>query len=377
MAADVVSSAGHDVHLFEKRKSTGRKLLVAGSSGLNITNSLPLEEFIRHYTGPREHWERVLGEFSPKDWVKYIQSLGIGTFEGTSGRYFIEDMKAPRFLQAWNQKLAGQGVKLHFDHELVGFDAKTLKFRGAFGESEETFDAACLCLGGASWEPSETPLRWPAIFQSKGMGFTSFTPSNVGYQIDWPEAFLKEAEGKPLKNIVLTSSRGTRKGEAMITKYGMEGTPVYFVGERGTVTLDLKPDLTIDEILSKLRKVKENLSPIRRVKKQLNLGPAAFALLFHCTPREILDDSGLVSLAKRMKAIPLEFKEPQPLTESISSAGGLRFEELDESLMLRKSPGIFAAGEMLDWDVPTGGFLIQGCVAQGRWAGSSMVRYLA
>jgi uncharacterized flavoprotein (TIGR03862 family) len=370
MAADVLSERGHRVTLFEKRKGTGRKLLVAGSSGLNVSNTLPFEEFIRHYSGPQDFWRRMISGFTPEQWIRFIEELGIGTFEGTSGRWFIEDMKASRFLQAWNQRLISRGVELRMEHECVDFESLShgkvlLRFAGG---SEHEFDAACLCLGGGSWEPGEVPLRWPGIFRRKGIGFTEFTPSNVGFQVAWSEAFLKESEGKPLKGIVLSSPRGSRKGDAMITRYGMEGTPVYFAGTRGTVWLDLKPDLTLAQVVSRLSSVRENLSPIRRAKKRLSLGEAALSLLFHSTPKDILSDPDLARFGAHLKHLPLEFGEPQPLSEAISSAGGVQLDELDPGLMLTKQPGIHLAGEMLDWDVPTGGFLIQACVAQGRAA---------
>ncbi|MGZ3697160.1 MAG: NAD(P)/FAD-dependent oxidoreductase, partial [Bdellovibrionota bacterium] len=309
MAADVVASAGIPVTVFEKRKSAGRKLLVAGSSGLNITNSLPLPEFAGHYQGGSpEFWDRAFRAFSPQDWTSFIERLGIKTFEGTSGRYFIEDMKASKFLQAWIQRLGGLGVEFRYGQELTDFESGgVLEFSG----TREKFDAVCFCLGGGSWEPTEVPLRWPEIFKRHHLAFREFTASNVGYQVAWSEAFLKEAEGKPLKRIVLHSARGSRMGDAMVTSYGMEGTPVYFVGTRGEVRVDLKPDLTAEQILSKLRGVKENLSPIRRVKKQLGLCEASFALVYHYTPREILSDPGLTRLASHLKGLPLQFGEPQ------------------------------------------------------------------
>lgn len=377
MAADVVSGAGHAVSVFEKRKGAARKLLIAGSSGLNVTNSLPLAEFARHYTGPPDFWARLFENFSPQDWIQFIESLGIGTFKGTSGRYFVEEMKAPKFLQAWMQRLRGHGVEFQFGRECEDFgrDESTGKQRLFFsGSPPLEFDAVCFCLGGGSYEPDENPLRWPAMFKAKSVGFIEFTSSNVGFQIAWTAAFLKEAEGLPLKNITLTSRKGRRQGEAVITKYGMEGTPVYAVGVAGPATLDLKPDLSVEQILDKCRAVKENLSPIRRVKKQLKLGPAALALLFHFTPEPALKD--LERLARHIKEFPLEFLNAQPLAEAISSAGGLHLAELDEKLMLRKFPGIFVAGEMLDWDAPTGGFLIQACASQGYRAGHGILRFL-
>jgi predicted flavoprotein YhiN len=232
----------------------------------------------------------------------------------------------------------------------------------------------CFCLGGGSYEPHEVPLRWPQLFIRKGLGFEPITPSNVGYQVDWSPAFLKECEGQPLKNIRLTSGKGSRLGDLVITRYGLEGTPVYSLGERGEVRIDLKPDLSAEQIVAKCKAVKENLSPMRRVKKQLALCPAALGLLFHFTPKECATD--LNRLVHYLKNFPIHFRESQSLEEAISSAGGLRMTELNDDLMLLKFPGVFAAGEMLDWDAPTGGFLIQGCVSQGYRAGQGILRFL-
>jgi uncharacterized flavoprotein (TIGR03862 family) len=380
MAADVISSAGIRVSIFEKRKSPGRKLLVAGSSGLNITNNLSSSEFAKHYTGfSLSFWNQLLQEFSPQDWIQFIENLGIRTFEGTSGRYFVEDMKASKFLRAWLNRLAKNEVKFFYDHECVDFslDLKTNQLAIQFFQRAETYtaDALCFCLGGGSYETKEVPLRWPPIFKNKGLKFEEFTPSNVGFQVKWTEPFLKEAEGLPLKNIQLISSKGSRKGDLVITNYGLEGTPVYFGGEIGTVHIDLKPDLRVDQILAKCRAVKENLSPIRRVSKQLNLCPASLALLFHMAPQPALKDIEL--LAQTIKNFPISFHGTQSLSESISSQGGLHFSELEaQSFMLNKVRGVFAAGEMLNWDAPTGGFLIQACVSQGFHAGKGILNYL-
>lgn len=380
MAAETLSAHGVSVSLFEKRKGLGRKLLIAGSSGLNITNSLPLEEFTRHYSGPPQFWSKVLSQFTPQDWIRFIESMGIATFEGTSGRYFVENMKASRLLQAWQQRLQERGVEFVLGSECTDFELNSgsgkvsLRFGG--GGSQREFDGVCFCLGGGSYEPQENPLRWPEMFKRRQIGVTEFEPSNVGYELAWTGAFLEEAEGHPIKRVVLSSPRGSRQGEIVITRYGMEGTPVYFVGKTGPARLDLKPDLTAEQIRSKLAAVKENLSPIRRVKKQLKLEPAALALLFHFGSPEVMKNPDLSKISRLIKAFPIEFGAPRPLTESISSSGGVRLDELDERMMLKKCPGVFAAGEMLDWDVPTGGFLIQGCVAQGRFAAHGILEYL-
>jgi uncharacterized flavoprotein (TIGR03862 family) len=389
MAADTISASGVPVTLFEKRRSSGRKLLVAGSSGLNITNDLPIDAFIAHYSGPAQHWRQTLTEFPPARWLRFIEALGLGTFLGTSGRYFIEDMKAAGFLKAWTQRLEGQGVRFRMGEEMEDFSRLPdggfqLTLRPTSGKADAPLQPLCeeahavvFCLGGGSWEPTETPLRWPSIFTRKGVAFVPFTPSNVGYEVAWSEAFLREAEGKPLKNIVLKTGKGERKGEAMVTRYGLEGTPVYFVGRSGAAVLDLKPDLSETQVVERLGQARENLSPIRRVGKFLGLCPASFALLFHGIPRAQLADPDLRKLARRIKAMPIEFGSPRPLEEAISSAGGIAFSEVDEHLQLRAWPGAFVAGEMLDWEVPTGGFLIQGCVAQGYHAGRAVLEYFA
>ncbi|MCM2324254.1 MAG: TIGR03862 family flavoprotein [Oligoflexia bacterium] len=400
MAAEVLSAAGWPVRLIEKKKGPGRKLLVAGSSGLNISYDAPVPELARYYGTSAERMERFLAEFGPPEWLAFVESLGIGTFKGSSRRYFVGSpgqagsaarkaepaaqakpaprkaaMKAAPLLRAWLARLESQGVELLAGRELTDFAPSaggvTLSF--SKGESIEA-RAAVLALGGGSWEPGEKPLRWPAIFRRHGVRFKEFEASNVGFEVAWPHRFLEEAEGQPLKNVVLRSSRGERMGDLMVTRYGIEGTPVYFAAETGEVFLDLKPDLSEERVLAKLLSTRENLSPIRRVKRFLNLSPAAFALVFHLTPQKILGD--LPALAARLKRFPLMLKAKRPLDEAISSAGGVAWEELDESLMLRKCPGLFLAGEMIDWDAPTGGFLIQGCVSLGHASAEGALRSL-
>ena len=230
-----------------------------------------------------------------------------------------------------------------------------------------------MALGGGSYETEE--LRWPNAFAERGVEFTEFQASNVGFQVRWPESLLKEAEGKPIKNVVLTSSRASRSGDLVITNYGVEGTPVYFAGMEGEVEIDLKPDLTEAQIEAKLRMSRENLSPIRRIKRLLNLGEGALALLFHMTPQEELSD--LSAMIVRIKRFRLKLEGRQPLSEAISSSGGVAMGELDGALMLRRYPAVFLAGEMLEWDAPTGGFLIQGSVSLGHAAGRGILEYLA
>jgi uncharacterized flavoprotein (TIGR03862 family) len=374
MAATVLARAGHRVRLLEKKRGTGRKLLIAGSSGLNITyECASVDELARHYGESAGRLRSALLGLTPADWRAFIEeSLGIGTFLGTSRRYFVEGMKAPELLKAWASELRRLDVSVETDAELTGFEPMEqggirIATASASGEtSESAVDALILCLGGGSWEPSEKPLRWPAILRERGIEMRPFRSSNCGFRVAWPAALLSEAEGRPIKNVVLRSPRGERSGDLVITSYGIEGTPVYFAGESGPATLDLEPDLSEAQLLTRLRAVKENLSPMRRVKRQLNLSDGALALVFHLAPAE--DRADLAKLARLLKAFPLELGERQPLDEAISSSGGVAWSELDDSLMLRRYPGVFAAGEMIDWDAPTGGFLIQACVSLGHAA---------
>ena len=386
MAADVLSDTGAiGVTVFDKRAGLGRKLLIAGSSGLNITNSLPLEEFISHYTGPREFWDRSVRKFTPQAWIHFIENdLGISTFEGTSGRFFVENMKAAELLRAWRKRLTDRKVRFELGQEMVGFSARADgRCELSFAQSAPaSFDAVLFALGGGSYETEEKPLRWPEIFQKKNLQFQPFRPSNVGYELAWTPKFLEEAEGKPIKGMSLRTAKGRRQGEIVVTRYGLEGTPVYFVGQTGPAWIDFRPDQSTDSLAARLQEIKENLSPLRRIKKLLHLDEAALALLYHFDSSGRLkapaptSHEGWGEIAQLLKNFPIELKDSRPLDESISSSGGLDLSELTEDFMLRKFPGFFAAGEMLDWDVPTGGFLIQGCVAQGAAAGQGILKQL-
>ncbi|MSP19598.1 MAG: TIGR03862 family flavoprotein [Bdellovibrionales bacterium] len=377
MAADVISSAGISVSIFEKRKGPARKLLIAGSSGLNVTFNMPLNKFCEKYSGPSVFWKRILNNFTPQDWLSFINELGIKTFKGTSERYFVEGMKAVKLVAAWKKKLSKKGVSWYFNHECIDFKIGEENRTQLWFKSEpmQEFDAIVFSLGGASWEEKGSDIEWPQMFINQNLSFTPFSASNVGFKVNWSQNFLKEAEGFPFKNIVLKSNRGSLAGDVVVTSYGVEGTPVYAVGEKGDNFLDLKPDLTEENILDKVLKTKENLSPLRKVQRHLKLCPASMALLFHETQRSELKDLNI--LVKRIKCFPITFVEKEGLLWAISSAGGLEIKELDSQLMLKKHPGIFAAGEMLDWDTITGGFLIQACVSQGFLAGQGVVSYLA
>jgi uncharacterized flavoprotein (TIGR03862 family) len=365
MATDGLASQGHAVTLFEKRKGLSWKLYIAGGSGLNISNSLPLDAFQRHYTGPADHWQACLQEFGPKDWLQFIEEkLGIGTFLGTSQRYFVETMHAALLVRNWKKRLEELQVQIRLNTLCSDFRRtdqgwELLSPSASLG----TFDALVFALGGGSYEKESA--AWPLIFTAKGISFQPFAPSNTGFELAWPDAFLKEAEGQPIKNILFASARGERKGDLVITQYGLEGTPIYFAGVSGLTHLDLKPDLTEAQVLQRLQKTRENLSPMRRAQKFLQLSPGSKALLFHMAPATATRD--VRTLAELIKHFPLQLTRPRPLSESISSSGGLLWENFDRNLMLTSLPGVYCAGEMIDWDAPTGGFLIQACISQGHW----------
>ncbi len=365
MAASVLSRSGVPVTLFERRPSYGRKLLIAGSSGLNVSHHTELEDFISHYRGWSPGvWRSFFKVLSPLDWIHFIQSLGLETFVGTSDRYFVKEMKASGLLRAWRSKLESQGVRFVANHEWSGF------------EGTVSGSVTGLFLGGGSWE--DTAPLWPTALERAGVRVNGFQAANVGYEVAWSEAFLAEAEGKPLKNIVFKNNNGEKAGELVVTRYGLEGTPVYFLGKPGGAVLDLKPSMSEGEILERLRSVRENLSPMRRVKRLLALPDASLALLFHHSPESVRGN--LEGLVRQIKGFPVELIRPRPLIEAISSTGGVDLSEVSlesgHELELKKLPGVFVGGEMLDWWAPTGGFLIQAAVTQGAVAGKSMLRRL-
>ncbi len=373
MAADKLAEAGLSIAVFEKRRGAAWKLFVAGSSGLNISNSMAPDAFARQYSGPGIHWQNCLEDWSNADWVQFIEmKLGQKTFLGTSGRYFVETMHAAKLVRAWRRRLESMGVEFHLGYDLVDFESHEKAWTLEFAQgSRLRFDRVLLCLGGGSYEPDEVPLRWPLLLQRKALNMIPFTPMNSGFHIAWSQEFLAEADGQPFKNIVLSNAKGSRKGDLIVTGYGLEGTPVYTLGATGKATLDLKADLSLEAVKQKLQAGKENLSLIRRAQKHLQLNKTALALLFHMAKPEAKRD--IDAFAELIKNFPLDLLDPRPLSESISSRGGVAWDNLSPTLELRSYPGIWLAGEMIDWEAPTGGFLIQGAVSQGAFAAKAIL----
>lgn len=372
MAASCLSGHNLKIAVVEKKKGPGKKLLIAGASGLNITHDHPQKTFYQFYKSP--HFKKIFDAFSPNDWIGFINDLGIETFKGTSRRYFVKGLKATPLLTAWIDNLKKSGVDFYYDNELLDFNRESYDIFIKTKKNLFKSKAVCLALGGASYEPDESPLRWVSIFKRKQIKFAPFEAENVGYEVDWSKKFVEEAEGLPIKNCELTTKKGRLKGDMTITRYGLEGTPVYTMGCAGQAFIDLKPDLTETQILKKLSASKEKLTGVRLIKKVLGLHPAGLALLFHETTQAQKKDAKI--LAMLTKRFPVSLKKKRPLEEAISSSGGVMFDEVDSHLMLKKFPGVFLAGEMLDWTAPTGGFLIQACVSQGYVAGKGVLGYL-
>ena len=369
MAASQLVALGHSVEIFEAHHGPSRKLLIAGRSGLNIAHECTPTELVSHFDAPKTLLQNIFQEFSTAKWLKFVNDLGIETFVGSSHRYFVKGLKAAPLLKAWLKKLKSQGVVFHYQKQLTQFMVRGNEVTLTFNENQNlNFSAALFALGGGSWLDKKSPLSWPKLFEQKGIALTPIKAANAGFEVEWSAGFLKEAEGLPLKNILLKTTKNSYPGELMVTRYGLEGTAVYNLSKPQTVFLDLKPDLTAESLLKKMQSHKEKLAPLRLAKKLLNLCPASLALLFHHGAKS----SDLKTFCTTLKHFPVTLKKQRGLEHAISSTGGVAFSEIHPSLMLKAYPGIFLAGEMLDWNAPTGGFLIQGSVSQGFFAAQGL-----
>lgn len=363
MAATKLDPRLFEIHLFERRKSPGWKLLVAGSSGLNVTHGGEEKELHLFYRNRQKEMKVCLEHFTRSQWLHELESLGEAPYLGSSNRYLIANEKAAALLKRWVHTLEAAGAKFHFEAELEGIDFSrhALLFQGI---GKVAFDAILFAMGGPSWE--KVPSPWPKLFSN--FEFHPFEPSNAGYSISASPAFFEASHGLPIKGLRLTTSQGSKVGECMITRYGLEGTPIYTVGCPGVATLDLKPDLTEERLASRIG----NKAELFLARSKLSKGAEAMA-------KEFLPNVANASpqaFAQNLKNLKISLLKPQPLTESISAKGGISWDELDENLMLKKAKGFFCAGEMVDWDAPTGGFLLQGSVSMGAVAANGIKQYL-
>lgn len=371
-AAEVASEAGAPTILCDAQSSSGRKLLIAGRGGLNLTHSEPVESFPERYVDEPARWRDLLAEFGPIQLCDWVHSLGIETYVGSSGRVFPEGEKAAGLLRAWMERLRGNGVDFQFGARFTGLERIQNGWRALFQDRQIEAKAIVLALGGASYPETGSDGTWPDILQKLGIDIAPWQPANCGWEVAWPQEFLARAEGKPLKNLTVRAGDEAVSGELLVTKYGLEGGAIYRLGRRlqqidePTLSIDLKPQLS-RELLRERAKEYNQSSDWLRVWK---LHPAAIALLE--TEGRINDVEQAIEQVKNFR---IRLRGPRPIAEAISSAGGVCWSELDKNLMLHKAPGLFVAGEMIDWQAPTGGYLLQGCLTTGTRAGRRSAAY--
>ena len=389
MAAEAARAAGIDVDLYEGLGSVGRKFLLAGKGGLNLTHAEPPAAFVQRYAERAEAvaaWLRDFDAAALRDWAR---GLGVDTFVGTSGRVFPADLKAAPLLRAWVRRLRAQGVAFHVHHRWSGWEADgTLRFATPQGAADVRADAVVLALGGASWPVLGSDGAWVAPLRAQGVDIAELRPANCGFEVGWSPHLANRFAGAPLKPVSLLwrdaqGQERRRQGECVISGYGLEGSLIYALAAplreaiaregQATLWLDLAPGRSAADLAAALARPRAGRS-LSSVLKRLGLDAAKSALLHERLARDVLADPA--RLAAGIKAVPVVLRAPRPIAEAISTAGGVRLEGLDEALMLRHLPGVFVAGEMLDWEAPTGGYLLTACFASGRRAGIGAAHWL-
>ncbi len=374
MAAETLAAAGAAVTIYDRMNRPGLKLLKAGRGGLNLTHSEPLERFLARYGGAATTLAPAIAAFPPAALRAWSEGLGQPTFVGTSGRVFPRAFKASPLLRAWLARLAALGVRFRLRHRWAGWDSSgALRFETAGGAVSASPDATILALGGASWPRLGSDGGWAEILRAHGVAVREFRPANCGFAVAWSELMRAKFAGTPLKTIALAFDGATARGDAIIAEAGIEGGAVYAlaapirdaIAARGDaiVHLDLRPDTPAAQLAQRLSAPRGSQTLSNFLRKRLGLAPAAIALL-HETKDGALP-AAPEALAARIKAVPLRLLAPFPIERAISSAGGIALGELDGRFMLRRLPGVFAAGEMLDWEAPTGGYLLQASFATG------------
>ena len=387
MAAEVLSQAGIQVDLYDGMPSVGRKFLLAGVGGMNITHSEAYPAFLSRYAERAPNLAPLLRAFGADELCTWIHGLGIDTFVGSSGRVFPTDMKAAPLLRAWLKRLRDAGVTIHTRHRWLGWNPDgSLRIAAPDGEKTLRPDATLLALGGGSWSRLGSDGAWMLPLEQRGVVLAPLQPSNCGFEVQaWSDLMVSKFAGAPLKNIAIGLNDDVpRLGECVITATGIEGSLIYALSApireainrhgSATIHLDLLPGRPVDKIQQALSKPRGSRSMAKHLHSQLGIDGVKAALLRELTPADGFADPA--RLAQAIKALPLPLVKTRPLDEAISSAGGVTFEALDERLMLKQIPGVFCAGEMLDWEAPTGGYLLTACFASGRAAGLGMLEWL-
>ena len=385
MAAEQLAQGGVAVTVYDGMRSVGRKFLLAGRGGLNITHSEPFEQFVGRYGRSQPHLTPLLNQFGPDELRAWVHNLGIETFVGSSGRVFPTEMKAAPLLRAWLKRLRAAGVTFQMQHRWLGWaNDGALRFATPDGETSVQADAVILALGGASWPKLGSDGGWVPLLQARGVDIAPLLPANCGFDVAWSDYFREKFAGSPMKTIELHHQDFHQRGEFVITETGVEGSLIYaasaglrdeiLANGRAVCHLDLLPDRTKAQIAKSLAKPRGSRSMASHLQSRLRLKGVKAGLLREIVPAEDFSDPH--KLAAEIKALPLTLAAPRPLAEAISTAGGVTFATLDESLMLRAQPGVFCAGEMLDWEAPTGGYLLTACFATGWAAGLGALAWL-
>jgi uncharacterized flavoprotein (TIGR03862 family) len=388
MAAEVLAQGGASVTIYDAMPSAGRKFLMAGRGGLNLTHSEPLPQFLARYREAKPHLAAAIEAFPPQALRDWSEALGQETFVGSSGRVFPKAFKASPLLRAWLRRLDSMGVRLALRHRWTGWNEHgRLRFQTPEGQQAVEANATVLALGGASWPRLGSDGAWAEILVARGVKISPLRPANSGFTVAWSDIFRDRFEGQPLKGVALTIGAHSVRGEAMITRTGIEGGAVYALSaelreaiDRGRATLHvaLRPDLDMKELIAKISVPRGKQSLSNFLRKAVSLSPVAIGLLQEAA---ITSDASLASLspvdlARLINAVPIELSGVAPIARAISTAGGIAFGEIDADLMIRRLPAVFAAGEMLDWEAPTGGYLLQASFATGAAAGRGALKWL-
>ncbi len=389
MAAEAAVTTGVGVEVYDSMPSVGRKFLLAGKGGLNLTHSEPMDSFLSRYGTRRAFIEPAITAFTPTALRAWAHELGVETFVGSSGRIFPVDMKAAPLLRAWLRRLRLNGVRFHVRHRWCGWDEQgRLRFLTADGISLVQADAVVLALGGGSWPQLGSDAGWVKILSERHVPIAPLQPANCGFDVRWSQHFRARFAGYPVKTVALVinaldGSTIRHMGEFVVTANGVEGGIIYMVSATvrdvitveglATLRLDLAPDRTMKQLAHDLSRPRGKRTVATHLKRCAGMTGVKAGLLREAVPKEVLGDP--IRLAAAIKALPLMLTAPRPIEEAISTAGGLSFTALDDSLMVRSLPGVFCAGEMLDWEAPTGGYLLTACLATGRLAGGKAAQW--
>lgn len=391
MAAEAANARGIDVDVYEARGSVGRKFLLAGKGGLNLTHSDPLPLFVERYGARRAEVGRWLAAFDSDALRAWARDLGIDTFVGTSGRVFPKDLKAAPLLRRWVHRLRERGVRFHVHHYCTGWSPDgSLRFDTPRGTRPVAADAVVLALGGGSWPQLGSDGRWTAWLGERDVAIAPLLPSNCGFDIGWSEHFAAKYAGAPVKSVCVSTMdehgllAPPLQGEFVITAGGIEGSAIYALSRElrdriathgsAEIRLDLVPGRDPARVRAELSQARDGRSLTEHLRRRVGIEGVKAGLLYEVLPRSAMHD--VEQLASAIKSLPLILRRPRPIEEAISSAGGVRFEALEDRSMLRSLPGVFCAGEMIDWEAPTGGYLLTACMASGKLAGEGAAAWI-